>query len=1039
MWLSDISVTRPVFATVINLLLVAFGLVAFDRLSLREYPDIDPPIISIRTEYIGAAAAVVESRITKIIEDSIAGIEGVKTITSSSRDGVSNVQLEFHLSRDIDAAANDVRDRVARVTNRLPDEADPPRVEKTDADEQPIMWLNLTSSTLDSMALSDYANRYLVDRFSALEGVSRVMVSGGLDYAMRIWLDRQAMAARNITVADVEAALRAQNIELPAGTVKSRERDFVVQVTRGYSTPEDFSRLVIRTGDDGYLTRIGDIAEVEIAPSERRRMFRGNGVNMVGMGIVRQSTANTLDVARVVNELKDQIKSELPSDIQMVRSFDSSVFVASAITEVYSTLLIASGLVVLVIFLFLGDFRAMLIPAVTVPVSLVGTAIVLYAFGYSLNMLTLLALVLGIGLVVDDAIVVLENVHRRLTEGESPLVAAYRGTRQVGFAVIATTAVLVAVFVPITFLEGNVGRLFAEFAVALAAAVVFSSIVALTLSPVMCSKLLRTGDDSTRLSRFVEGLLDRMQKAYGRLLNLCLNRPLVPLVVFLGAVLSSVVMFTKIPGEFTPQEDRGVLFLLMHAPEGASHDYTARYVRQVEERLLPLVESGEVSRLLLQAPTPWGGGETFNRANGILVLADWGDRRHMDEIIVDVYNRVSDITGIQIIPVPPQPLGGGARNPVQFVIGGGSYDELAEWRDILIAEAANNPGLVNIDYDYKETKPQLRVQIDRDQAGDLGISVRDISLTLETLLGSKRVTTFLLEGEEYDVILESLPEQQSSPQDLQNIYVRSGNSDALVPLANLVTVTEMADAERLERYNRIRAITIQAGLAEGYTLGEALAYLENLVREKLPPGVNIDYKGQSMEYKESGRSVYFTFALALLVVFLVLAAQFESFINPLVILLTVPLAMAGGLLGLLLMGQSLNIYSQVAMIMLVGLATKNGILLVEFANQLRDEGLEFRDALVKASLQRLRPIIMTAVTTVVGAVPLLLAFGAGSESRYVIGVVIAFGVALATLFTLMVVPAAYQLLARNVKSPKTITHQLEKELFEQPDRIHDPM
>ncbi len=1038
MWISDTSVKRPVFATVVSLLLVAFGLVAFDRLSLREYPDIDPPIISIRTEYVGAASAVVESRITKIIEDSIAGIEGIKTITSSSRDGVSNVQLEFHLSRDIDAAANDVRDRVARVANRLPEEADPPRVEKTDADEQPIMWLNLTSPTLDSMALSDYANRYLVDRFSALEGVSRVMVSGGLDYAMRIWLDRQAMAARDISVADVEEALRAQNVELPAGTIKSNERDFVVQVNRGYSSADDFARLVIRSGEEGYLTRIGDIARVEVGPAERRRMFRGNGVNMIGMGIVRQSTANTLEVARVVGEMREQISEELPPDIQMVQSYDSSVFVASAISEVYRTLGIAAVLVVLVIFLFLGDFRAMLVPAVTVPVSLIATTIVLYFFGYSLNMLTLLALVLAIGLVVDDAIVVLENIHRRLTEGESPLVAAYRGARQVGFAVVATTAVLISVFVPITFLEGNVGRLFAEFAVAMAAAVFFSSVVALTLSPVMCSKLLHTEGMHSGLAGFVERLLDRMQRSYARVLRLSLDRPVVPLAVFLVALLASFAMFTKIPGEFTPREDRGVFFLIMNAPEGASHDYTSRYVLEVEERLMPLVENGEISRLLLQAPTPWGGGETFNRANGIVVLSDWGQRRHINEIMADARERLADISGVQINMVPSQPLGGASRNPVQFVIGGGSYEELAEWRDIIMAEAVENPGLVNLDYDYKETKPQLRVNIDRDQAGDLGISVRDISRTLETLLGSRRVTTFLLDGEEYDVILEGDPRQQQSPQDLRNIYVRSGTGGGLIPLANLVTLTEVADAERLERYNRVRAITIQAGLAPGYTLGEALEYLETLVAEKLPSSVSIGYKDQSLEYKESGRSVYFTFALALLVVFLVLAAQFESFINPFVILLTVPLAIAGGLLGLFVTGQSLNIYSQVALIMLVGLATKNGILLVEFANQLRDSGMEFREALVRASQQRLRPIMMTAITTVMGAVPLILAFGAGAESRYVIGIVIAFGVSMATLFTLMVVPAAYQLMARNVRPPQAVSRQLDTELARQPDHLQGP-
>ncbi|MGD9661507.1 MAG: efflux RND transporter permease subunit [Porticoccaceae bacterium] len=1030
MWLSDVSVKRPVFATVISLLLVAFGLVAFDRLPLREYPDIDPPIISIRTEYIGASAAVVESRISKIIEDSIAGIEGIKTISSSSRDGVSNIELQFQLDRDIDIAANDVRDRVARIASQLPDEADPPQVEKADADEQVIMWLNLVSDRMDSLALTDYANRYLVDRFSVIEGVARVRLSGDLEYAMRIWLDRKALAARNLTVNDVETALRAQNVELPAGTIKSSKRDFVVQVDRGYVTADDFSRLVIRPGDDDYLVRIGDIARVELAPAEHRRLFRGNGVNMIGMGIVKQSTGNTLEVARDVRALVAALKPELPPGLEIRQSVDTSVFIDSAIAEVYSTLFIAAVLVVLVIFLFLGDFRAMLIPAVTVPVSLIATVTVLQLFGYSLNMLTLLALVLAIGLVVDDGIVVLENIHRRLVDGESPLVASYRGARQVGFAVVATTAVLIAVFVPITFLDGNVGRLFAEFAVAMAAAVFFSSIVALTLSPVMCSKLLNTQAMDTKLARFVENLLERMQRSYARILHLTLNRPIIALTVFVVAVAGSGLMFSLIPGEFTPREDRGIVFLMLNGPEGASHNYTERYALQVEERLMPLVESGEVTRLLVRAPAPWGGGDAYNRGVGILVLDEWERRRPVDDIVADIRRRVADISGIQILTIIPQPLGGRARSPVQFVIGGGSYEQLAQWRDTLLEEAANNPGLINLDSDYKETKPQLRIKIDRNLAGDLGVSVIDVSRTLETLLGSRRVTTFLQDGEEYDVILEAEPAQQSTPQDLENIYVRSDTSGLLVPLANLINITEVADVETYNRYNRVRAITIEAGLSPGYTLGEALSYLENVAREKLPDGVTVDYKGESLDYKDSGGSVYFIFALALLVVFLVLAAQFESFINPFVILLTVPLAIAGGLLGLLVTGQSLNIYSQVALIMLVGLATKNGILLVEFANQLRDEGMDFRAALIQASQQRLRPIVMTAITTVVGAVPLILAFGAGSESRYVIGVVVVFGVSLATLFTLVVVPSAYQLLARRTGSPQAVTRELERQLTE---------
>lgn len=1034
MWLSDVSVKRPVFATVISLLLVAFGLVAFDRLPLREYPDVDPPIITVRTNYVGASAAVVESKITQRIEDRIAGIEGIKNITSSSVDGLSTVTVEFKLTRDIDAAANDVRDSIGQVLEDLPEEADPPEVQKANADNSPIIWFNLVSDSMDTLALSDYADRFLVDRFSALNGVARVIVGGSMEYSMRIWLDRQALAARDLTVADIEQALRAQNVELPAGTIKSEQRDFVVRVERGYEQAHDFGALVLRRGEDGYLVRLRDVARVEVGAAEDRRLFRGNGIPMVGLGIVKQSNANTLEVARVVKAETAEANRNLPPGTEIKQSFDSSVFIESAIDEVYSTLLIAAVLVVLVIFLFLGDVRAMLVPAVTVPVSLIASSIVLYAFGYSINLLTLLALALAIGLVVDDGIVVLENVHRRLGEGETPLVAAYRGTRQVGFAVLATTAVLIAVFVPITFLDGNVGRLFGEFAIAMAAAVFFSSIVALTLSPVLCAKLLSARSVHTPLSKFVDRLLDRMQRAYGRMLSLALNRQALMLALFVAILATTVLLFTRVPGEFTPREDRGVVFLVINGPEGASFEYTSGYADQIEERLMPLVESGEVSRLLVRAPIGFGAGEVYSQAMSILVLSDWAERRSVWDIIADVRARIGDITGVQVFAVPPQPLGGRQAKSVQFVVGGGSYEELAQWRDALLTAAADNPGLIGVDSDFKETKPQLRVQVSRARAGDLGVSTAEISQTLETLLGSRRVTTFVYRGEEYDVILEGERALHSSPADMRNVYVRSQTSGELVPLANLITTEERADAASLNRYNRMRAVTIEASVAPGYTLGEALNFLEEVVRKELPPAAIIDYKGESLEYKESGQSIYFVFALSLIIVFLVLAAQFESFIHPFVILLTVPLAVAGALLGLWLAGLTLNIYSQVAIIMLVGLAAKNGILLVEFANQLRDEGMPFREALVHASELRLRPIVMTSITTIMGAVPLLLAFGAGSESRFVIGVVVVCGVSLSTLLTLFVVPAAYLAIARGTGSPEAVARRLELELAQTADK-----
>ena len=1028
MLLSDLSVKRPILAIVCSALLIAFGLLSFDRLPLREYPDIDPPVLNVITTYPGASAAVVENKITEQIEDRLAGLEGIKTMTSQSQDGRSSIVLEFELDRDIDNAANDVRDRVARVLNQLPDEADPPEVRKSESDEQVIYWVHLAAQGMDALELTDYVRRYLEDRFSVLSGVARIRITGSQVYAMRIWLDRNALVARQLTVADVEAVIRAQNIELPAGTLKSLERDFIVRIERSYVSPDDFRNMVIKRGDDGYLIRLGDVARVELASAEHRSLFRGNGESMVGLGIVKQSTANALAVSRLVRQEIDRSNRQLPDGMQLIASFDNSQFVEEAIDEVYRTLLIAAVLVVLVMFLFLGDPRSLLVPALTVPISLISAFTGLMVMGYSINLLTLLALVLAIGLVVDDSIVVLENIHRRLLTGETPLVAAYLGARQVGFAVIATTLVLVAVFVPITFLEGNIGRLFSEFAVSMAIAVVFSSFVALSLAPVLCSKMLSAERVSNRLSGRVEGFTGKLENGYRKLLERLIPRPWLTVMVLLTSLAASALLFLEVPREYAPQEDRGLLFMRITTPEGSSFEYTVKQVEEVERRLMPLVDSGDIRRLLIRAPSS-SGGEAFNQAFAIMVLSDWdGGRRSTAEVRADALQRVADFPGGRVFIGGPRALGGSSQDPVQFVVGGNSYAELIEWQDLLREKIAANPNLLGVDTDLRPTKPQLRVSIDRNRAGDLGVSLIDISRTLETLLGSRRVTTFILDGREYDVIVEGERDAQRTLGDINNIYVRSSSSGGLVPLANLVSMKEQADAGSLNRYNRVRALTISADLADGYSLGEALSYLEQLVRAELPPHASIDFKGESLEYQNAGRSVIYTFALALLVVYLVMAAQFESFMHPLVILFTVPLALVGGLGGLLLFDQTLNIYSQVGMIMLVGLATKNGILIVEFINQRRDEGLEFYEAVLQGATYRLRPILMTAFTTVIGAVPLVLSNGPGNEARTVIGVVVMCGVALATLITLFLIPMAYSLFARRTESPLAVTRKLESEL-----------
>ncbi|MDJ0782268.1 MAG: efflux RND transporter permease subunit [Desulfosarcinaceae bacterium] len=1029
MILSDLSVKRPVFASVISLLLVVFGIVAFERLPLREYPDIDPPVVSIETLYPGASAQVVETRITELIEERIAGVEGIRFISSSSQDGESTVTVEFETGRGIDGAANDIRDRVSAILGSLPAEADPPEIQKVDSNDDVIMWLNLVSDRLTVPGLTDYAERYLVDRFSVLDGVARVRIGGGQRYAMRIWLDRQAMAARGLVVADVETALSAENIELPAGSIESHERNFTVRVARAFASADDFQRLVVDRGADGHLVRLGDIARVERGTEEDRTFFRGNGVAMVGMGIIKQSTANTISVARAAKAEMRRLNPSLPEGMEIKQSYDTSVFVEGAIREVYKTLLIAIGLVVLVIYLFLGSVRATLVPAVTVPVSIIATFIVLYGLGFSVNLLTLLALVLAIGLVVDDAIVVLENIHRRMAEhGETPLVAAFRGTRQVGFAVIATSLVLIAVFVPIAFLQGDVGRLFSEFALTMAAAVCFSSLVALSLSPVLASKVLvKTGQRRDSTHR-IGGAFSAIRSGYRWLLQKCLQRPL---FVGLGFVLlmgASAWLYTHIPTEYAPKEDRGAFFLIVNGPEGASYDYMREYMDEIERRLMPLVESGEVTRLLVRTPRTFSNFENFNTGIVIFVLNDWAERRSAWVLMDEVRAQMSDLPGVRAFPVMRQGFGASIQKPVQFVIGGGTYAELAQWRDILLEKiAADNPGLVGIDWDYKETKPQLRVEIDYDRAAELGVTVGNIGRTLETMLGSRRVTTYLDTGEEYDVVVEGERSLQRTPTDLQHIYVRSARSDALIPLSNLVTLTDVADANSLNRYNRVRAITLQANLSDDLSLGDALAHMEGLVAEHLPERVIIDYKGQSQDYQSASQSLVFVFLLGIVVVFLVLAAQFESYLNPLVIMLTVPLAMAGGMLGLFITGGTLNLYSQIGLIMLVGLAAKNGILIVEFAGQLREQAVSFESAILQAAETRLRPIVMTGITTAAGALPLILSSGAAAETRRVIGIVVLAGVLSATLFTLFVVPVAYRLLSRRTRPPGHVSVRLAQE------------
>lgn len=1032
MLLSDVSIKRPVFASVISLLLIAFGIVAFDRLTLREYPNIDPPVVSIRTSYPGAAANIVETRITKVIEDRISGVEGIRYIESSSENGVSNIVVQFDTGYDMDAAANDMRDRVARALGNLPDEADPPEVQKVSSDEDVILWFNFEGENMSMPELSDYAQRYLVDRFSVIDGVARVRIGGEQRYAMRVWLDRRELAARNLTVNDVETALRAENIELPAGSIESLERQFTVRMARSYRTVEQFSQLVVSRGDDGHLIRLGDIAKVEKGTEEDRNLFRGNGVTQVGIGIVKQSTANTIDVARGVKAERDRINEILPKGMSLEDSYDSSIFVERAIHEVYITLAIAIVLVILVIYLFLGSIRAMLVPAVAVPVSIIATFTVLAAMDFSVNMLTLLALVLAIGLVVDDAIVVLENIVRHIEEkGKKPLLAAYDGSREVGFAVIATTLVLIAIFVPIVFLKGDMGRLFSEFAITMAAAVGFSALIALTLSPMLASKVLTHHENKNKFVGNINRWMMATRMRYMSAIRSCLRHAKAIVASFAILLLGAFFLAQQIPSEYAPREDRGTFFVMVNGPEGASYSYMEEYMTEIENRMMKYVDSGEITRLMVRAPRSFGVTESFNSGMVIAVMNDWSLRRDAFIVMDEIRQKLADLPGVTAAPVMRQGFGSQAQKPVQFVLGGGTYEELAKWRDILLEKIEqNNPGLTGIDWDYKETKPQVEVVIDTNRAADLGVSVNNIGRTLEAMLGSRRATTYIDDGEEYDVIMQGERHEQRTTTSLQNMYVRSERSGELIPLSNLVTLKEVADASRLNRYNRMRSLTIEANLADNLALGDALAYLNGLVREHLPATAVVDYKGLSRDFQSSGGSVAFIFVLGILITFLVLAAQFESYIHPFVIMLTVPLAILGGMLGLYLSGSSFNLYSQIGLLMLIGLAAKNGILIVEFANQLRDRGVEFTEALLEAASARLRPILMTSLTAVAGAIPLVISSGAGAETRFVIGIVVISGVLVATILTLFLVPVAYSLLARKTGSPGDV----ERDLLQQQAR-----
>jgi len=1027
MQLSETSVRRPVFATVMSLLIVLVGFISYTRLNVREYPKIDNPVVTVETKYTGASSAVVESQVTKVLEDSLSGIEGVDVITSISRQEQSQITVNFVLSRDADSSAADVRDKVSRVRQRLPQGIDEPVIAKVEADAFPVIWLSFSADNMDVMQLSDYANRIAKPMLQTAPGASDVRVFGERKFAMRIWLDPDRLASYKLTTQDVEDALRRSNVEVPAGRIESKFREFNVTAATDLQKPAEFRQVVIKA-INGMPIRIGDVARVEQGPLSERTSTRLNGRDAITLGVIRNATANPLDLSAAVRQMIPKIKENLPSGIEIEVANDNSVFIDRSIKAVYETIVEAMVLVALVIFLFLRTFRASIIPLVTIPVCLIGTFALMALFGFTVNTLTMLALVLAIGLVVDDAIVVLENIFRHIENGMAPFHAAIRGAREVGFAVVAMTLTLAAVYAPLAFTPGRTGKLFTEFALALAGSVIVSGFVALTLTPMMCSIMLKHVNNPTWFDKTMERYLQKLSEKYGQMLGWTLSsgrvmgrhmsRRWLVVAVMVMAGVGSFTLLKMTKSELAPLEDRGVILTVINGPDGATMDYTTRYAQIIERMASKYTEFDRIFTVV--------GNPTVAQGNVFYRAAPWEQRTKTTlEIAREMTPAIAGLPGVTAFPITPPSLGQPFRDrPLNFVIvTTDSYQNLAQVVRTFQEEIAKNPGIVSVDTDLRLNKPEISMDVDRERAADMGVPIDNIARAVETMMGGRQVTRYKREGDQYDVMVQTSPSGRDTPDDIEHIFVR-GRNDAMIPLSALVRIKEVVVPRELNHFGQRRSASITANIAPNYSLGEAIVFMNDTAKKVLKPGYATDLNGTSREFVKTSGSLVIVFILSLLFIFLVLAAQFESFVDPLVILFSVPLSMVGALLALQLSGGTLNVFSQIGLITLVGLITKHGILIVEFANQLRAEGMDALEAVKQSATLRLRPILMTTGAMVLGAIPLALATGAGAESRKQIGWVIVGGMSLGTLLTIFVVPTMYTFFARK-SIPGAITTRHE--------------